>query len=239
MSTTPSPDDFLLGGSSGKSAFGKDDPIGTTVSGVIIAHEVRQQTDMETGSPMEWDNGDPRMQLVVSLQTDQRIAGEPDDDGIRAIYVKGSKAPGSRSLHDAVRAAVQGAGAKGIEPGGTLTVQLVGTEPSKTRGFNDRKLWAAAYKAPDHAAATGGFLGTVGGQPAPYTAPVSAPAPAPVSAPVPLAPVPVAPAPVAAAAPAATPAQTAKSLAALGMTAEQIAPQLGLDVNVVAMLIAA
>ncbi len=80
-----------------------------------------------------------------------------------------------------------------------------------------------------------GFLGTIGGQPtAPVTPPLSVPAAQPVSAP--------APAPVAAppaAAPAATPASTAKSLAALGMTAEQIAPQLGLDVNVVAMLIAA
>ena len=36
-----------------------------------------------------------------------------------------------------------------------------------------------------------------------------------------------------------TPAAKAKSLAALGLTAEQIAPQLGLDPTVVAMLIAA
>ena len=235
MSTTPTADEFLLGGSSGRSAFGKDDPIGTTISGVIVDTQVRQQTALEDGKPLVWDNGDPRMQLVVTVQTDQRVASEPDDDGIRAIYVKGSKAPGSQSLHDAVRAAVQAAGADGLKPGGTLTVQLVGTEPSKTRGYSDRKLWAAAYKGPDPAVVSAGFLGTVGGQPtAPATPPLSVPAAQPVSAP--------APAPVAAppaAAPASTPASTAKSLAALGMTAEQIAPQLGLDVNVVAMLIAA
>lgn len=171
MSTTPTADEFLLGGSSGKSAFGKDDPIGTTVSGTIIDTQIRQQTKLEDGSPLTWDNGDPRMQLVITIQTDQRIPDEPDDDGIRAIYVKGSKAPGSRSLHDAVRAAVQTAGADGLKPDGVLTVQLIGTEPSKTRGYNDRKLWAAAYKAPDPTAASAGFLGT--------GAPASTPTPAP------------------------------------------------------------
>jgi len=240
MSTTPTADEFLLGGSAGKSAFAKDDPIGTTVTGTILSTEVRQQTDLETGKPMTWENGDPRMQLVVSLQTDQRVPDEPDDDGVRAVYVKGSKAPGSQSLHDAVRAAVQAANAKGIEPGGTLTVQLIGTEPSKTRGYNDRKLWAAAYKAPDHAAATGGFLGT-GGQPVQQPAAPSVPAPQPVSAPPPApTPQPVAPpaqVPAAAPAQASTQADQAKQLAALGWTPEQIGTQLGLDPTVVSMVL--
>lgn len=148
---------FLLGGGN-SAAFGKDDPVGTTVTGTIVSTEVRQQTDIASGAPLTWDNGDPRMQLVVTIQTSQRNGD--DDDGQRAIYVKGSKKPGSRSLHDAVATAVRQAGAKGIEPGGTLTVKFVGTEPSATRGFNDRKLWEATYVKPDAAAATGGFLGT-------------------------------------------------------------------------------
>lgn len=230
-SPAPTADEFLLGGSSGKSAFAKDDPIGTTVSGTILDTQVRQQTKLEDGTPLVWENGDPRMQLVVTLQTNQRIPGEPDDDGIRAVYIKGSKAPGSKSLHDAVRSAVQAAGADGLKAGGVLTVQLIGTEPSKTRGYNDRKLWAAAYTAPDPVAVSAGFLGTgqVGGQPAPAAAPVSAPAPQPRSAP---APAPAAPA-------AGNPAAQAKALAAIGWTAEQIGPQLGLEPSVVAILLAA
>jgi hypothetical protein len=223
--STPTADDFLMGGGSGKSAFGKDDPIGTTVTGTIVDTQVRQQTDMEDGKPLTWDNGDPRMQLVVTLQTDQRT--DPDDDGVRAIYVKGSKALGSKSLHDAVRAAVQTAKADGLKPGGTLTVQLVGTEPSKTRGFNDRKLWAAAYTPPDPAAASAGFLG-IGGQPVQQPAPPSQPAPAPVSAPTPIAP---------ATAPAADPLAQIKALAAIGLTPERIAGQLGLDPAAVAIAI--
>lgn len=69
----PTADEFLLGGSSGKSAFGKDDPIGTTITGTILDIQVRQQTKLEDGTPMTWDNGDPRMQLVVTLQTEQLL----------------------------------------------------------------------------------------------------------------------------------------------------------------------
>lgn len=227
MTTTV--DDFLLGGGAGKSAFGKEDPVGTTVTGTIVGTEVRQQTDIKDGTPLTWDNGDPRMQLVVSLQTDQRLPNEPDDDGIRALYVKGSKAPGSRSLHDAVRAAVQAANAPGIEVGGTLTVSYIGSEPSQTRGFNDRKLWEATYVAPDRAAETGGFLGTT---PATATQPATAAPPAPAAP---------APAPAAAPAPATapaseTPADKAKQLLALGLDDATIAQATGLDANVVAIL---
>jgi hypothetical protein len=221
MSTNPA-DTFLTGGGV-PSAFGKDDPIGTTVSGVICdpAPTVKQQTDIQSGAGLTWDNGDPKMQLVVTIQTTQRDPNVSDDDGRRAVYVKGSKTQGSRSLHDAVATAVRAAGAKGLAIGGTLTVQLVGTEPSKTRGFNDRKLWAASYVAPDPAAVSASFLGagpvaTVPPAappvappayappmiPAGYAPPVMAPAPAPMPVPVPQ-------------------AATAAPAAAVGMSPEQ------------------
>lgn len=160
--TSNDPNSFLLGGGGSSAKF--DQP-GDTVAGTITSTEVREQTDIQTGKPLTWDNGDPRMQLVVSLQTDLR--DDNDDDGVRAVYVKGSKKPGSKSLHDAVRAAVQSAGAKGLEVGGTLSVSYVGDEPSQTRGFSPRKLYEARYAAPDKAAQTGGFLGTAPAQQAP------------------------------------------------------------------------
>ena len=175
MSTNPA-DNFLTGGGV-PSAFGKDDPTGTTVTGTVCepAPTVKQQTDIRDGHPLTWDNGDPKMQLVVTIQTDLRDPQITDDDGRRALYVKGSTKAGCKSMHDAVATAVRAAGAKGLAVGGRLTVQLVGTEPSQTRGFSDRKLWAASYAAPDASAVTGGFLGT--------SAPVApAAAPAPVAA---------------------------------------------------------
>lgn len=150
MSTS---NDFLLGGGSKSAKF---ENIGDSISGTIVTSEVKQQTDIATGALLTWDNNDPRMQLVVTLQTD--LHDDNDDDGQRSIYVKGSKKSGTKSLHDAVAQAVRDAGARGIEPDGTLSVTYTGTEPSATRGFNDRKLYKATYKVPDKAAASGDFL---------------------------------------------------------------------------------
>lgn len=170
-------DEFLLGGGGASAKFENS---GDQISGTIKSTEVRQQTDLATGAPLTWDNGDPRQQLVVTLQTDQRT--DTDDDGVRALYVKGSKKPGSQSLHDAVATAVRNSGAKSLEVGGTLTVQFIGTEPSKTRGFNDRKLYTASYTAPDKAAQAGDFLGTAPQQQVPAPQPSTQPAPAPAAA---------------------------------------------------------
>lgn len=168
MSTSPT--DFLLGGGGASARF---DEIGSTITGTITNQEVRQQTDIATGDPLTWPNGDPRMQLIITLATDQR--DDEDDDGARNLYVKGSKKPGSKSLHDAVAQAVRASGAKGLEDGGTLTVTYVGDEPSQTRGFNPRKLYTATYKAPDKAAASGAYLGTTPATPVPATPVAAAP----------------------------------------------------------------
>lgn len=210
---------FLMGGGF-TSAFSKDDPIGYTVIGTVCdpAPEVRQQTDLQTGDPLTWNDGSPKMQLVVTIQTTLRADG--DDDGKRRLFIKG------KSLTDSVREAVRKAGAPGLELGGTLTVQLTGTEPSQTRGFNDRKLYAAAYARPDLTAASGEFLGvqqqTVAQPPPPPVAPQPIPQPVvpqPITQPAP-------PPPVAAAPSAPTPQYGPEQLAALksaGFTDEQIA----------------
>jgi hypothetical protein len=149
-----SQDEFLMGGGSKSAKF---DNVGDSITGQVVKTQVTQQTKLGSGEPLFWDNNnEPRMQLVVTLQT--ALRDDVEDDGLRNVYVKGSKKAGSRSLHDAVRAAVEASGAKGLEPGGTLTVQHIGTEPSATVGYNDRKLFAAQYVKPDQAAASGGFL---------------------------------------------------------------------------------
>ena len=166
---TTNPNDFLLGGGGKSASF---DNIGDSVTGTITAEpEVRQQTNLQTGKPETWDNGDPKHQLVVTLQTAERA--DSDDDGIRNIYIKGSKKAGTKSLHDAVATAVRASGADGLAKGGTLTVTFIGEEPSQTRGFNPRKLYEAKYVPPAPGAASGEYLGTAqaAAQPAQADAP--------------------------------------------------------------------
>ena len=167
-------DSFLLGGGGASAKF---ENVGDTVTGTIVTTEVTNQTDLATGAVLTWDDGSPRQQLVVSLQTQEKT--DADDDGVRKVYVKGSKKPGSRSLHDAVASAVRASGAKGLTPGGTLSVKYIGDEPSATRGFSPRKLYEATF-APS---AGGDFLGTAAPAPAPapQQAPQATPAPAPAA----------------------------------------------------------
>lgn len=133
---------FLMGGGVRSAKF---ETIGDKVTGTVVAAEVTQQTDITTGAPKTWDNGDPMMQLVVTLATDQRDPDDPDDTGERKLYLKGGKPTTSLG---AVKAAIKAAGAKGIEVGATLALAYTGDgEPTK-RGFNAPKEYAAKYTAP-------------------------------------------------------------------------------------------
>src|SRR5690349_10440372 len=63
--------------------------VGTRVGGRVVkdAQEI-QQRDFDSGELLFWDDGKPRMQLVVTVATDEADPADPDDDGERAIYVK-------------------------------------------------------------------------------------------------------------------------------------------------------
>lgn len=136
--------DFLMGSGSKTASF---PTVGTSVSGQIVAEPtVTQQTEFGTGRLLTWDDGSARLQLVVKIQTDERNPADLEDDGVRAIYVKG------KSLTNAVRDAVRQAGAKGLEVGGTLTVTYVGD--GKAERGNPPKLYTAAYQRPATNAAT-------------------------------------------------------------------------------------
>src|SRR5688500_7501049 len=104
--------------------------IGTAVTGRIVREpKVQQQTDAATGDPKTFANGDPMMQLVVQVQTDQRDPADADDDGIRAIYIKAK-------MLAAVRDAVRKSGAKGLEVGGELTVTYVADGEKTNKAFS-------------------------------------------------------------------------------------------------------
>lgn len=179
--------------------------VGDSITGTITgAPTERQQTDFTTKQPAFWPNGDPKMQILVPLQTSLRE--DPDDDGVRTLYVA------SRHMKQAIGQAIRTAGASDVVKGGVLTVRFVGTDPASKNPQNPAKMYDAQYTAP----AAGPFAAQAAQQP------VAPPAPAPVAqypAQPPAQPVYAAPAPVAQpVAPAAPPAQQGVA----GMTAQQV-----------------
>lgn len=138
------PNNFLMGGGV-KSArfFGA----GASVSGTIVRDpEVRQQTNYTTKEPKFFKNGDPMMQLVVQVQTDQRDEQDAADKGIRAFYIKG------KQLTAVVREAVKAVGAPGLEVGGQLTLTWVSGGPryqgDTSWQIENPKVYAARYVRP-------------------------------------------------------------------------------------------
>lgn len=135
------PNSLLMGGSTSA----KFDTHGATIAGRVTEYFSEQDRDMDSGAPKTWDDGTPKMLLVITVQTDQ---GNPvdGDDGSRRLYVRGQ-------MLKAIRDAVRRAGARGIDIGGTLSVTYTGDgEPTK-RGWTPPKLYAATYTAPSVAAA--------------------------------------------------------------------------------------
>lgn len=130
--------DLLAGGT--KVPGAKFESIGDSVVGTIISAEARQTTDIKTGEPEVWPQGDPKMQVVITLQTDERDASIEDDDGQRRLFAKKPSAM--------LGAIIDALGGQRLEVGGRLAVKHTGTEPASTKGFNDKKLYVAAYEPP-------------------------------------------------------------------------------------------
>lgn len=178
------PNAFLMGGGV-KGAKFPDQQFGTTVTGTITEPpELRQQRDFDDNSLKFFDDGNPMMQLVVKLQTSERDPADPDDDGVRAVYVKGQ-------LREAVQKAVRAAGADRLEVGGTLTVRYVRDEPNSRGRGKPKKVYTAQYVRSAEAVADG-FLSGTGLRPATpeHVEPHSPPADAWASPVAPLATVP-------------------------------------------------
>lgn len=133
-----------LGGGGNAFTF---DAIGASVTGRILSLTERQQTDMETGMPATWQDGSPKTMYVVELGTGLRA--DAYDDGVRSVYLRGSKKPESASSLAAVIGAVRAAtGGTQILPGGTLTLTYVGDGEASRRGYSPPKRYEARYAPP-------------------------------------------------------------------------------------------
>lgn len=137
-------------------------PVGTTVKGIIDrAPEVQQQTRKDPATnefiPLTFKNGDPRWNIIITLQTDpqyvpreQRGVDEDPDDGLRRLYLKKGMPE-----HVAVRDAIAAAGVQKAEVGGELTMWITGFEPNPQGGYPLRQ-HAAQYVPPAQNALMGG-----------------------------------------------------------------------------------
>lgn len=131
---------FFAGGA--KSAKFAEGAYGSVIGGEITADPVmRQQRDYDTDEPLTYPDGNPMMQMVVTVQAQPPTE---DDDGQRAFYIKGQ-------LKQAVGEALRKVNAKSPQKGGKLWVKYLSDEPvtlkTGKRG-KDKKIHAAKYEVP-------------------------------------------------------------------------------------------
>jgi len=130
---------FFSGGTGGKSWSWKDRPIGTTIEGTIISVQPpNQQTDPATGAPQFKKNGEPKLVVRIDLQTAERDPIEPDDDGVRSLYVQGW-------MQGAVGDALRQHKVTEPQPGATLSVTLTERTPNENKMFSPINKFTAAY----------------------------------------------------------------------------------------------
>lgn len=139
-------DQFLEGGG-GKSA--KFENLGDMVKGTVLDCSIQQQRGLDDGKLLTWDNGEPRMQLVIRLQTDQRDPELDDDDGVRTLYAKGGNyevnSGQGQAMKKAIADAVKQSKAK-LREGGILKVAYTGEGKKTNRAYAAPKLYTAKYE---------------------------------------------------------------------------------------------
>lgn len=111
----------LLAGNSAKAYFGANSQPGDTVTGVIEKIETTQVNDFQTKQPAFWNDGRPKEQIHVIIQTQLRDPSVDDDDGRRSLWIKGWGIQ-----LKAFREACRQAGVKTPKPGDTITERFVG-----------------------------------------------------------------------------------------------------------------
>lgn len=129
--------DYLMGGAPTCNFL----TLGTVRKGRIRTYEKTQQRDMETGTPETWDDGSPKWQIVLTLETDERDPEIDGDDGVRRLFAKAQ-------MLSAIRDAIRKSGHRGDVTGGMLAVKYHEDGQAKTRGFNPPKIYKAQFTPP-------------------------------------------------------------------------------------------
>lgn len=124
----------LLSSKSIPSISFKDAKIGDAFTGIITELETAQVRNYESGEPEFWEDGNPKLQVVVTLATDYLDPSIDEDDGTRRVYLFGQKLA-------AARAAMKAAGMQKLEIGSKFTITFSGEKPSSNKKYNNVKIY--------------------------------------------------------------------------------------------------
>jgi hypothetical protein len=226
--------DEVLSGGGAKSAFTKDSPLGTTVTGTILDANTNQIHDYMTGKPKTWDDGRPQMQIVVRIQTELRA--DADDDGVRGVYIK-TWGPWKEALMAAIKAIGKSKPSEALVPGYGFTAQFSGTKPSQQG--SDTKLYTYRIEPRAQAAVDQAFGAAPAQQAAPAVPTDPSPWNTPQSAPTQPSALTQAAAPAAPAGDPSELAAKARQMIALGLPDSVIAQNTGLSMDIIAAVRAA
>jgi hypothetical protein len=130
-----------FGSGSGAPSFKFGDTPGTTVSGIITHTDAIQSRKYGTNELEFWPSGDRKMIAILTVATDLRDPAIEDDDGQRAVWIRG------KAMNEAVKAATRDAGAKGVDVGGQLFIRFTGLGKAE-KGAQPPKLYEAGYRKP-------------------------------------------------------------------------------------------
>jgi hypothetical protein len=123
--------------------------IGDRVGGTVLGAEMRQANDLDTGKPGFWDNGEKKMQAIITVQTDLRDPADPSDDGVRSIYVKWW-GPNRTALQQEIRRTTPHLPEEeqDILRDGYFSATFASEIPPQTRGFSPTKVLSFEYRPP-------------------------------------------------------------------------------------------
>jgi len=130
---------FFMGGGSPTAKF---ETVGTMIKGLVLSEELVQCTDPETQKPEVWDNGQPKMQVILTLQTELSDPEIEEDDGKRRVFAKSY-------MKTAIREAVKASKYKGRSlVGGELAIKYSANGKKSKPAFSPPKLYEAKFVPP-------------------------------------------------------------------------------------------
>ena len=132
------PEQMLASIESQSSKGAKFEQPGTSISGIIENVTANQIRDFKSRQPKFFDDGQPQMQVLVTINTGVTDPMVEDDDGRRTVYIKGfglQRHAWLQALHNAgLRTAAE------VRPGDRFTATFTGFGEAKP-GMNVPKLF--------------------------------------------------------------------------------------------------
>jgi hypothetical protein len=136
----PSVDD-LLAGSGSKSLSFKDFNVGDSYEGIIKGLRTVQVRNYDDPTKLEfWDDGKPKLQIEVTLDTNYTDPTDDEDTGERRVFLFGQKLT-------AAKEELKRKGLAKLEIGSKFKISLTGTKPAKNPRYNDVKLYGIELTA--------------------------------------------------------------------------------------------